>query len=393
MKIDVLNFQALGHAVVDAEGLTVIVGPSDRGKSALLRAIEAGLFNRAGEGFVRVGQSSARVRLELNGTGPAHAIEWEKGGGQNRFNVDGTDYGRVGRDAPPILRALGFRDEVIGGKLGDDHKLVGGETLRPQVARQFDPIFLLDQPGSFLNEVMVKLSRLGVLQRANRTCSGDLRTAKTKLGTQAERAQQARAAAEALHPVVALREHVEVLSEWVVELGRVETTITTLTALLARRAAVQALAGRALPKVQKLRVATAQTIQRGLVTATLRALVTQRATCAPRVQPLPAATRLLPSWVQLADSLGPLQRLLGRRALVRTGVLPPPRLGDLQVVARIRQWEVLTPLFALRVGAQAIAQTYSDAAVRWATEQTKAVKAYETTKKKLKVCPTCGKPF
>jgi len=281
MIIRVRDFQALGTAELVAEGLTVVVGPSDRGKSALLRAIEAGLFNRTGEGFVRVGQTSAQVALTFNGDGRDHEVVWEKGGGKNQFNVDGADYSRVGRDAPPVLKALGFRDEVIGARVKDDGKLDGGEMMRPQVARQFDPIFLLDQPGSFINEVMVKLSRLSVLQRANRACSTDLRSANGQFQFQQQAAQRARETAEVLRPVVALRERIEALCQQAEALGRTAQTIALLKALVVRRTAVVAVATATVPAVERGPLMRVQ--QDGLRAVSLRVLVSQRTTYQRRV--------------------------------------------------------------------------------------------------------------
>ena len=309
--IRVRDFQALGTAEIVADGLTVVVGPSDRGKSALLRAIEAGLFNRSGEGFVRVGQTSARVALTFNGDGSDHEVVWEKGGGKNQFRVDGADYSRVGRDAPPVLKALGFRDEVIGARVKDDGKLDGGEMMRPQVARQFDPIFLLDQPGSFINEVMVKLSRLSVLQRANRACSTNLRSAKGQFQFQQQAAQRARETEEALRPVVRLRQQVEALCEWAEELGRVAQTIATLKALLVRRKAVAAVATATVPVVDRGPLMRVQ--QDGLRAVSLRVLVSQRTTYQRRLAPLPGITRYAKSWWKQADSLAPLKGLLTDR--------------------------------------------------------------------------------
>jgi hypothetical protein len=392
MVITVKDFQAIGHAALVAEGLTVIVGPSDRGKSALLRAVEAGLFNRTGDGFVRVGRTAARVQLVLDG-GARHDIAWEKGGGVNRFLVDGVEYGRVGRDAPPILRELGFRDELIGARVIDDGTTLGGALMRPQVARQFDGPFLLDQSGSFVNETMVKLSRLGVLQRANRACSSDLRGAKQRLGAQQELALTYRAAADKLQPVVALRARVETLAQMAVDVEAAETKLAALKTLVAQRATIRPLAETILP----VREPMEPTIRRGLVTATLRAYVTQRAAAwsSFAVDLPPAATRPEKRWWKRGESLGLLAPLLAdrRRVLARTGVLPPPRALDPAVRERGRLYPTLWALTVNRRSLVGLAAAMEAQVAQWTTACVESDMALTALKRELKVCPMCDRPF
>lgn len=245
MQVRIANFQSILATQLQVDGLTVVIGPSNRGKSAAVRAIEGALFNRPGDGFVRVGAKTAEVDLAFDG----HTVGWRKGGGLNEFTVDHVKHGRVGAKAPDVLAGLGFRDAVIGGRVKDDGKLDGGETVRPQVARQFDRIFLLDQPAAFINEVMVKLSRLEVLQRANRACSGDLRSAQSLLKVRQADVVKAGQAVTQLEPIVALRERVLALAARRVQVERQQARLQTLRQLAAsRQQAVQRL-GVTLPAV------------------------------------------------------------------------------------------------------------------------------------------------
>lgn len=241
MKIRVDNFQSIGSAELQPTGLTVIVGPSDRGKSALLRAIEAALFNRPGDQFVRTGAKTATVALELDDPNTTVSsrrhINWEKGAGLNKFAVDGVEFTRVGKGAPPPLQALGFRDVTIGAKLKDDGTFEGGETVRPQVARQFDPVFLLDKSGGFLNEVLLGLSRLNVLQRAGRLCAADLRAAKMARKVTQEQATRAREAADALAAVPAIAARLDALEARLQVAHRAHVHANGLRALLIERTA------------------------------------------------------------------------------------------------------------------------------------------------------------
>ena len=109
LSIHLENFQ--GHkdtTIKFAEGLTGLVGPSDAGKTSILRALAWIWTNRpGGVGFVRVGESLARVTLETDkGT-----VVREKGKRRNAYQFissDGhvTDFDVVGKDVPNEIAAL-----------------------------------------------------------------------------------------------------------------------------------------------------------------------------------------------------------------------------------------------------------------------------------------------
>lgn len=190
MKVEVKDFQSIEQAALHVQGLTVIVGPSNRGKSALLRAIEGALFNRAGasgdgdlSGFVRVRPdgttaSNAIVRLVDAPTWDncLTTITWTKGKA-NTYDVDGDAYSRVGSEAPAVVQDMGYRDVWVG-----DKARKAGERIRPQVGTQFEPLFLLTRPGSFLADVLGLLSRQAVVATAQDRCNSDLRSVKQQAG-------------------------------------------------------------------------------------------------------------------------------------------------------------------------------------------------------------------
>lgn len=166
MKIRIRNFQSLALVELDVQGLTVILGPSDIGKSALIRAVASAFYGRPGDDFIRWGASETSVEIvgapKVNGG--TIDIGWFKGEGVNKFVVDGRTYDKVARDTPVHVQDAGYREVSI-----------GNEDIRPQVAGQFDRIFLLDRPGSFVHDVIAEASRLSVLLRADKNCSTDLK--------------------------------------------------------------------------------------------------------------------------------------------------------------------------------------------------------------------------
>lgn len=240
MKITVRDFQSLGSTEIEATGLTVVVGRSNLGKSALIRAVTAALFNRPGEDFIRQGKAHASVTLDgLPGVG---TVEWLKGHNLNQFTVNGTLFSKVGLDAPPPITQAGYRDVFIG-----DKERNKGEEIRPQIAGQFDPPFLLTKPGSFINDVISVVSRLGVLLNANGRCAKDLKGQKANLTLRQGDLEQAEKKLAALQPVVDLAARVEALQVKLTAAREAQALVDKVRGLLANHAALKAVCAQTLP--------------------------------------------------------------------------------------------------------------------------------------------------
>lgn len=113
-----------------AEGLTVLTGPNNCGKSAVVLALQTLCSNERGMSkFVRHGQKNARITVE---TDDNSRIEWVCEGGNVRYVVDGvrTDRSVIPDDMMPKLKLPKVS--------GDD-----GKTFDIHFSEQKDPIFLL----------------------------------------------------------------------------------------------------------------------------------------------------------------------------------------------------------------------------------------------------------
>src|SRR5277367_3768831 len=150
-EVEVTNFQSIEHAKFVIEGYTALVGRSNIGKSAIVRAVKAALTGASGTSFVRHGPNCARrlkdakkcqckatVRIKREG----FDLLWEKGDSDNRYTFNGQVNDSVGQGTPTFLQA-GFAPI----KIGDDKELL-------QVADQFDPIFLLNKTGGAVADVL-----------------------------------------------------------------------------------------------------------------------------------------------------------------------------------------------------------------------------------------------
>ena len=168
VRIRVQNFQSIVDSTIEVKGFTVVTGSNNSGKSALIRAVRGAFQNTKGDSFVRYGQKSASVQVDFE---DGKSVHWEKG-----KDVRPTYIVCGGK---PIYPGQGVPDEVKALKVAPIQ--AGGREFWPQIAPQFQQVFLLDQPGSILAEAVADVARVGQLNEALRGVESDRRSAAAEL--------------------------------------------------------------------------------------------------------------------------------------------------------------------------------------------------------------------
>jgi DNA repair ATPase RecN len=175
LEVEIRNFQSIKNVRLKASGFTAIVGRSNIGKSAIVRAIKCALTNPGGTSFVRHNPDScarlvrdskkckcaASVRITTEGWD----IFWEKGDSVNQYEVNGSTYDKADRGTPDFLKPVFDTIDV-----GNDKYLL-------QVSDQFKPIFLLDQSGGVVADVLSDVARLDSINVASRLAERDRKEA------------------------------------------------------------------------------------------------------------------------------------------------------------------------------------------------------------------------
>jgi len=179
IDVEVHNFQSIEHVSIRIDGFTALVGKSDIGKSAIVRAVRAALTGATGTAFVRHGVACLR-RLRGSKTCECHCIvhirtegfdlKWEKGDKRNSYTFNGQDYGVPNRGTPDFLERPKLAKDFGMVKVGDNSKLL-------QIADQFDNIFLLDQSGSVVADVFSDVAHLDRINVAMRLVEKDRKEA------------------------------------------------------------------------------------------------------------------------------------------------------------------------------------------------------------------------
>ena len=153
MQVKIENYQSIKHADFEVKGLTVITGANNTGKSACARAIAGAFSNARGYSHVRQGEKSSKVSINFD---DGNSVIWEKGKGVNKYEINGQKLDKVGSKTPDELDDLNIVSVDVDGK-----------TVWPQIARQFEQIFLLDMPPSVLSSALSDVKTIEALEKAS----------------------------------------------------------------------------------------------------------------------------------------------------------------------------------------------------------------------------------
>jgi len=168
-KLYVADYQSIAEADLDLAPFTVIVGDNRSGKTALLRALRALVFNQSGNGFIRRGEPECMVEVT---TSEGDIIAWGKTKTTAFYRLNDQDYSKMGGSVPDEVRdALGIRNIEVDATL----------TLTPQIARDTEQFFLLDRSAGQAARALAKMTKLDVVVRAQAICRAALKDVKDKL--------------------------------------------------------------------------------------------------------------------------------------------------------------------------------------------------------------------
>lgn len=176
IEVRIQNFQSIEDATLVVDGLTVVTGPNNSGKTAVMRAVGGVFTNPPAAPLVRHGAAYLSVTLTFDdGTTVTWEKGWEKSGQKgskvNRYYLNGKELQSVGRGCPPEVEALGVRPISA-----------GSEKIWPQVAKQFEgTLFLVNKSGALLAEALSDVERVGKLTKALRLSEKDRRAASSEL--------------------------------------------------------------------------------------------------------------------------------------------------------------------------------------------------------------------
>lgn len=127
------------HSVFElAEGLNVLCGPNNCGKSAVVAALRLVCYNEASTHVVRHGAREAVVEIV---TGDGHTVRWSrKRNGSPRYEIDGQVFDRLGKGGVPERVHQVLKLPLVTANSED-------QEFDVHFGQQQTPIFLLNAPA------------------------------------------------------------------------------------------------------------------------------------------------------------------------------------------------------------------------------------------------------
>ena len=233
MQLRLQNFQSWESAELNIQGLTVIVGPSNLGKSAFIRALRGVIRNDIPDRRVRKvsGVKSVTARVSTDIEGMQVEASRTSGKGSVSYTVDGEEFTKLAGVPPPCIEALNYGLVEIG-----EHK------FDPIFAGQFDGQFLLSSSPAEISAVLNAFSSTERLDRGRKVLTLRIATINAEakaLGKVMSRQEDDLASVAATlaqaQPAMA---QVDTFTQTVTRLHRVTVALNTLFAARKRSAEV-----------------------------------------------------------------------------------------------------------------------------------------------------------
>lgn len=217
-RITLDNFMSHSHSVIEpAEGLTVLVGPNNCGKSAVITALQTLCYNERGGFMVRHGETECRVTVE---TDDGHELQWIRQKKSVRYIINGREVDRLKGSIPDDLHQSLRLPLVESADGNGEFNIHFGEQKRPiflldQNGRQAAAFFASSSDAALLMEMQAAhKKRVTERRQDERTLSADVDRFRVLLGT--------------LDPVTEMAERAAVLEKAHAELASAAQTLARL---------------------------------------------------------------------------------------------------------------------------------------------------------------------
>lgn len=182
-KLIIKNFQKHEKLKIDFDpGVNCLIGPSDIGKSAIVRALKWLATNRpGGEAFIRDGSANTSVKLVVDG----RTIIRSRGKEGNRYVLDGQELVAFGSEVPPDVTALLNISDI---------------TFQNQIDL---PFWFANTPGE-VSRSLNQIVDLGSIDTTLAHLNSSLRTTTVEVGLLESRLAAAQEERKALRPAKAM---------------------------------------------------------------------------------------------------------------------------------------------------------------------------------------------
>lgn len=136
-RIELVNFMSHAHTVIEpANGLTVLVGPNNCGKSSVMTALQILCHNENSTYVTRHGEKECSITVETN---EGDTIQWVRIRNTTKYVINGETFDRLRGKTPPILHQILRLPKVYLDQSQDEFDIHFGS--------QKNPVFLINDSG------------------------------------------------------------------------------------------------------------------------------------------------------------------------------------------------------------------------------------------------------
>ena len=195
MEISIKNFQSIKQVNVDIKGFTCLIGPSDIGKSAIVRAVSGLLNNSPATNLIRKGEETLEVSIDLTD----EKITWTKGKG-SKYKIGDIELEKLNRDVPQEFKDLNLLPI----------ETEQGEKINLHIQEQFDDPFLDSQPR-ILAEIISRIGSLGTIKKAHNLISKDIKTLKKDVSDISDSEKAVKVEIDKLAPIKNIKQELDAI--------------------------------------------------------------------------------------------------------------------------------------------------------------------------------------
>ena len=216
-RIELVNFMSHGRTVIEpAAGLTVLAGPNNCGKSAVIAALQILCHNENSTYVLKHQEKNCRIVVE---TDDGHVIEWSrKKNGSPKYLINDNPFDRLKGSIPPELHAALRLPKVESDK--SEFDIHFGE--------QKNPVFLLNDSPRSAAEFFASSSDAIRLVEMQALHKQKVRDGKKDLARLEAERDEIESAQEELAPLTSLQKQVESCEKQFYEINVTDVDIDLL---------------------------------------------------------------------------------------------------------------------------------------------------------------------
>lgn len=217
ISLELCDFQAHKHILVEfGPACTVIRGPTDVGKSAILRALRWVCQNDiAGDDFIREGAKRTVVTLQVRQGKTKHTVQRIRGSGTNSYELDGKEYKSFNNGVPEDIAKLLNLNEI-------------------NFQAQHDSPYWFAETAGEVSRRLNAIIDLSVIDTTLSNIAAEVRKAQERKTISEERLNQNKKEYEELEPQRDRVEEFEELRQYHEKLTGLETSVSQLCNVIER---------------------------------------------------------------------------------------------------------------------------------------------------------------